>query len=469
MNISVNPSYSGSYAKPHPYSGGAPQQQQTAQPHHRSHHRQLSECNPSSSSGYPFGYTQGPYSSSPSSQNALHQVATSASHKNGLFESSWPLYSVDWAHNSPPDLDLVAVTTYTEDVANSIQVLQAHSSKQPNGLPVPKSLQFSAPATSSVPYPCTQIAWSPPSYKPSLDIMTLITTGDCLRIWNYQPETHMITQQCALSNKAKYNYTPPITNFDWNTVDPSVVITSSIDTTCTIWDLSTLTARTQLIAHDSEVYDVTFVANSTNVFGSVGADGSVRIFDQRALDHSTIIYDPPSPTPLVKIEANPCDANSLAILGSETNEVYLIDIRMPGGSIAILSGHKRPINSIKWAPPTATALSMGIPVSQGSDGPTLRSARHLLMTGSDDCQSIIWNASTAVQYPIPSTHQNHSKGSDSNVNGSAGHSQSSLDPKDNYSIVAAYTHDQEINGVTWNKDGNWVAVAAGKGVQAISL
>lgn len=154
---------------------------------------------------------------------------------------------------------------------------------------------------------------------------------------------------CAFE-QGKIQLYPPITNFDWNAVDPTIIITSSIDTTCTIWDLATFTARTQLIAHDSEVYDVAFVMNSTNVFGSVGADGSVRMFDQRALDHSTIIYDPPNPTPLVKIEANPRDANSLAILGSDTNEVYLIDVRMPGGSIATLSGHKRPINSIRWAP-----------------------------------------------------------------------------------------------------------------------
>lgn len=79
---------------------------------------------------------------------------------------------------------------------------------------------------------------------------------------------------------------------DWNTISPALIITSSIDTTCTVWDIPTLTAKTQLIAHDKEVYDVRFMSNSVDVFASCGADGSVRMFDLRSLEHSTIIYEP---------------------------------------------------------------------------------------------------------------------------------------------------------------------------------
>lgn len=38
--------------------------------------------------------------------------------------------------------------------------------------------------------------------------------------------------------------------------------------------------KTQLIAHDSEVYDVAF-SNSKDIFGTVGRDGSLRMFDLR--------------------------------------------------------------------------------------------------------------------------------------------------------------------------------------------
>lgn len=30
----------------------------------------------------------------------------------------------------------------------------------------------------------------------------------------------------------------PLTSFDWNEVDPRILGTSSIDTTCTIWDVA---------------------------------------------------------------------------------------------------------------------------------------------------------------------------------------------------------------------------------------
>lgn len=55
-----------------------------------------------------------------------------------------------------------------------------------------------------------------------------------------------------LQNKNS-EYCAPLTSFDWNPLDPNIVGTSSIDTTCTIWDLSQRKVKIQLIAHDKEV------------------------------------------------------------------------------------------------------------------------------------------------------------------------------------------------------------------------
>lgn len=50
--------------------------------------------------------------------------------------------------------------------------------------------------------------------------------------------------------------------------------------------------KTQLIAHDKEVYDISFAnGKDTNLFSTVGADGSLRLFDLRSLEHSTILYE----------------------------------------------------------------------------------------------------------------------------------------------------------------------------------
>ena len=159
-------------------------------------------------------------------------------------------------------------------------------------------------------YPVTRILWEPASsQKQSTDL--LATSGDHLRLWSLpsQPSNNAsssinrssnpaqqppqkLTPLALLSNSKSPEHTAPLTSLDWNTLSPSLIITSSIDTTCTIWDIPTLTAKTQLIAHDKEVFDVRFCANSVDVFVSCGADGSVRMFDLRSLEHSTIIYEP---------------------------------------------------------------------------------------------------------------------------------------------------------------------------------
>ena len=58
------------------------------------------------------------------------------------------------------------------------------------------------------------------------------------------------------------------------------------------YNVQTGQAKTQLIAHNKEVYDIAF-APDANLFTSVGADGSVRLFDLRAMDHSTILFESP--------------------------------------------------------------------------------------------------------------------------------------------------------------------------------
>lgn len=129
----------------------------------------------------------------------------------------------------------------------------------------------------------------------------LATSGDYLRVWRAgEPDTRL---ECVLNNNKNSDFCAPLTSFDWNEVDPNLVGTSSIDTTCTIWGLETGQpharvyvaghVKTQLIAHDKEVYDIAFsrAGGGRDMFASVGADGSVRMFDLRHLEHSTIIYE----------------------------------------------------------------------------------------------------------------------------------------------------------------------------------
>jgi WD40 repeat protein len=156
--------------------------------------------------------------------------------------------------------------------------------------------------------------------------------------------------------------------------------TSSIDTTCTIWDITKRMPKTQLIAHDKEVYDISFAAG-VHLFASVGADGSIRLFDLRSLEHSTIVYEsaetsPGSVAPLIRLAWNKQDPNYLATLTMDSSKVVIIDIRVPSMPAAVLEGHTHCVNSLSWAP---------------------HSSCHIC-TAADDSQALIWDL---AQMPKP--------------------------------------------------------------------
>ena len=128
------------------------------------------------------------------------------------------------------------------------------------------------------------------------DSELLASSADCLRIWDVQRNDEMaevaqeyeslsvrggnrqreqrnhpflLEQKCVLAHTKHASSPPaPLTSFSWNAPSPNLVVTSSIDTTCTIWDLPTRSALTQLIAHDREVYDVDWCPGSCLLYTS---------------------------------------------------------------------------------------------------------------------------------------------------------------------------------------------------------
>ncbi|KAI5285397.1 hypothetical protein KEM52_002464, partial [Ascosphaera acerosa] len=204
---------------------------------------------------------------------------------NTNYLSPWPLYALDWCKwpNAGQDFGKVAVGSYLEDKHNYLTVFRTQEASLDQHLPdSERGLDFIKVAEASHSYPTTRVLWEPPNAgKQSADL--LASSGDHLRLWSVPNSmiasySNSITNPAPavqpaklaplalLSNSKSPEHTAPVTSLDWNTVSPSLIITSSIDTTCTIWDIPTLTAKTQLIAHDKEVYDVRFCANSGNTF-----------------------------------------------------------------------------------------------------------------------------------------------------------------------------------------------------------
>lgn len=283
------------------------------------------------------------------------------------------------------------------------------------------------------PYPCTKILWSPEGNKSGgagggvsnnfggRDL--LATTGDYLRLWSVSDDdgkgdgtlTHK-REALLINNNRNSEYCSPLTSFDWNEYDPSMIVTSSIDTTCTIWDINTQVVKTQVIAHDKEVFDLAF-SRGTDVFASVGADGSVRLFDLRSLEHSTIIYETAKLEPLLRLEWNKQDPNYLATFKSDSQSTIILDIRQPCTPVTILGGHAGCVNAVAWAP---------------------HSSCHICTAG-DDSQALIWDLSQMAKRPID-------------------------DP------ILAYTAEGGVNNLQWSSSQpDWVSIAFADKLQILRV
>jgi WD repeat-containing protein 68 len=388
----------------------------------------------------------------------------------------WTAYAFDWCKWAPHanSAGKLALCSYLEDGHNFIHVLEGHVIPTPQDAYVPGtskySLEFTKVAEATHSFPVTRLLWEPQSsQKQSTDL--LATSGDHLRLWSLpseapSPQSNSITRGdrntrpptkltplALLSNSKTPDHTAPLTSLDWNTIQPNLIITSSIDTTCTIWDIPSLTAKTQLIAHDKEVYDVRFCANSTDVFVSCGQDGSVRMFDLRSLEHSTIIYEPnakderdangarmsptlaqqtmSTPQPLLRLATSPHDTHLLATFAQDSNVVRLLDVRQPGQALFELRGHGGPINCIEWSP----------------------HRRGILASGGDDCQVLLWDLFN------PATQT---------VNGS-GQTEPHRNP------IASWQCDFEVGNLGWvprlsNQEyGDWLGVSAGRGIWGVRM
>lgn len=320
------------------------------------------------------------------------------------YEAPWLVYGLNWSCRGDHKFRL-AIGSFVEEYNNKVEIIELD---QDTG-------EFKKKGEFAHPYPPTKIMWNPDKH-PNTSTDYLATTGDYLRLWAVN-EDGSVKPQChaLLNNNKNSEFCAPLTSFDWNTADPNIIGTSSIDTTCTIWDIETQQAKTQLIAHDKEVYDIAFAPDS-NIFASVGADGSMRMFDLRTLEHSHIIYESPKLTPLLRLAWNTHDHNYLATFEQDSNEVILVDTRVPSMPVATLTAHGQAVNSIAWAP---------------------HSSCHLC-TGGDDAQALIWDI-TALPKPINEP-------------------------------MLAYQAKGEINTLQWSSNQpEWVAIALGREVQILRV
>ncbi|KAI9664412.1 MAG: hypothetical protein M1829_005805 [Trizodia sp. TS-e1964] len=437
-------------------------------------------------------------SDSPSSANPYSYDGSMSVPTNSNYLAPWAIYAFDWCkwplQPQGNGAGKVAVGSYLEDGHNFVripplrrkiqildtQIVPQSAVESANPGASGFGIEFVKLAEATHSYPVTRILWEPASsQKQSTDL--LASSGDHLRLWSLPPSppsnisnsitrptnsreqpTQKLTPLALLSNSKSPEHTAPLTSLDWNTLSPSLIITSSIDTTCTIWDIPTLTAKTQLIAHDKEVFDVRFCANSVDVFVSCGADGSVRMFDLRSLEHSTIIYEPTakddkssspgnmSPTtaqqtmsyapPLLRLAASPHDAHLLATFSQDSSIIRILDVRQPGQALLELRGHAASINCVEWSP----------------------SRRGMLASGADDSLVLVWDLLNQSNILTTGTGAN---GAPPGV------------PADNgRGPMASWRCDYEVGNLSWapqsglsSQGGDWLGVSGGRGIWGVKL
>ncbi|CAN8265042.1 unnamed protein product [Cochlearia groenlandica] len=183
----------------------------------------------------------------------------------------------------------------------------------------------------------------------------LASSGDFLRLWEVNEDSSTVEPISVINNSKSSEFSAPLTSFDRNDIEPKRIGTCSFDTTCTIWDIEKSFVETQLIAHDKEDNDIAW--GEARIFASVSADGSVRIFDLRNKEHSTIIYESPEPdTPLLRLAWNKQDLRYMATILMDSNKVMILDITMP---VAELERHQASVNAIAWAPQSCKHICSG--------------------------------------------------------------------------------------------------------------
>ena len=163
----------------------------------------------------------------------------------------------------------LAVGSFAESDKNQVSVIQCDE----------KTGNFKTNLTFDHKFPCAKLMWIPDLDDAHPDL--LVTASETLKIWTIRDNSsHELTSSLKPSSSKNEERAAPLTSFDWNNQYLNIIVTSSVDTTCSIWDISTGSVIKQLIAHDKEVFDVNFSPDA-NVFATVGNDGSVRKFDSR--------------------------------------------------------------------------------------------------------------------------------------------------------------------------------------------
>ena len=160
------------------------------------------------------------------------------------------------------------------------------------------------------------------------------------------------------------------------------------------------------------------------------------MFDLRHLEHSTIIYEDPQHTPLLRLAWNKQDPNYLATVAMDACEVIILDVRVPCTPVARLNNHKACVNGIAWAPHSSCHIcTAGKAFSDNLELPGFFKKNII----GDDHQALIWDIQQMPRHIE--------------------------DP-----ILAYNAADGEINQIQWGAtQPDWIAICYNKNLEILRV
>ncbi|WVQ93012.1 hypothetical protein IAU59_000075 [Kwoniella sp. CBS 9459] len=436
------------------------------------------------------------------------------------YDAGYPLYGISFSNASSHPFR-IALTTLSSTPTNKLIVVDLpnqasphehlpqhhHQHQSSNNTYYPSNgssgSQLSQLASTNLNLPATKVGWEPKDsahgtrYDDGGRGELIATSGDALRIYevtkewgtdsgagqaggtgsgyvgkngwaaaNGEPGYAVRSRSVLTNSKTPHTSLPPVTSFSWNPKSPNSIVTCSIDTTATLWDINTSQALTQLIAHDRAVYDLSWLPDSSDIFVSVGADGSLRAFDLRQLEHSTILYESSKETPLARIAFSKKEQHMMACFGLDDSKILVLDMRSPGQPVAELVGHQAPLGGIAWGSPGVGSRS------EPTGGGWLASC-------GDDSQLLLYDLTAPLpESRPPSTQPPNTRSSSSNPyalsppmtpsSTSQSQTRSQSQSRSSPSIeaiemlpVKGWTSDAEVNNLAFNEKGDWVGCVSG--------
>ena len=265
------------------------------------------------------------------------------------------LYGITFQSSIESNLINFAVSSLNMSKDNNISLLSfqqedldEEEKEEHNNIKNPEPSSIKLISQVKCEFPVSSILFSPHEQNKNL----LISTSDKLSVYSYEEEK--LNLKIAFIRETE-NYTGPLTSCDWSRANNAIIGVSSVDRTCSIWDLNKSVEKYMIIAHDKAVYDISLGPDEF-IFMSTGADGSVRLFDSRQANSSSIIFETRNESAMTRLKWNLVNPNFILTVIVDKNEIYILDQRKLSAPYGILKVHTNVVNNAIWAPQSNSNL-----------------------------------------------------------------------------------------------------------------